>query len=463
MRTGRLERPQGGVPSERRDERGACSTLEETCAERWLAAVLSSIVAVGAIVVPTAAAHPGPAIPVALGMGANLSTSGDYATDVLGDPWDFSNAEDVNTAPGVGCESAPTPAQFPGIDCSVTIAGGQLVYSGAPGSMLWLVRSWGLELPWGRDGENTPINAATYPVLSLSNCPASPVSRSSSPTTPARRASSRSTTARVSRTRTCASSARQLDRPIVSLGIYFAAAVRRRSTGSACAGPTLPPGHPAASRSPRVLTPNADGGADYATDNGNPFDMGDGGDVARPPRHRRGDVRHDELTARSSATTLRRAAPAHAPVAGHLPPLQRRAVLRRDDELRRPSGGGMECGWCGSARRRVVRVAELSSPSPGCNHISIDLATDPAGRSTTRTPWPRSLARPADQPPAARPQRGPRPAHFSLGTCASPTTPRSPRPTLFSTRMRRRRWGHRRHLRDHSTGASSTASRCPAR
>ena len=138
---------------------------------RWFAAVLSCVVAVGALVVPTAAAHPGPVIPVALGMGANLSTSGDYATDVLGDPWDFSNTEDVHPAPGVGCESPPTAAQFPGINCSVTISGGQLSFTGVAGSLVYFMRSWGLELPWGRDGENVPINAEIYPVLTLSNCP----------------------------------------------------------------------------------------------------------------------------------------------------------------------------------------------------------------------------------------------------------------------------------------------------
>ena len=46
--------------------------------------------------------------PVALGMGADLSTSGDYASDVLGDPWDFSNDEDVHTPPGDRLESQPS-------------------------------------------------------------------------------------------------------------------------------------------------------------------------------------------------------------------------------------------------------------------------------------------------------------------------------------------------------------------
>ena len=36
---------------------------------------------------------------------AALSTSGDYATDVLGDPWDFSNDEDVPPIPIIGSEN----------------------------------------------------------------------------------------------------------------------------------------------------------------------------------------------------------------------------------------------------------------------------------------------------------------------------------------------------------------------
>ena len=79
--------------------------LEATRAESLLACV-ASIVAVGALVVPTAAAHATPALPPALGMGPNLSTSGDYATDVLGDPWDFTNGEDVSTVPASAREHA---------------------------------------------------------------------------------------------------------------------------------------------------------------------------------------------------------------------------------------------------------------------------------------------------------------------------------------------------------------------
>ena len=52
-----------------------------------------------------AAATPGGgyvAMGVPLSPPANLSTSGDFATDMFGDPWDFSNVEDVPPIKGVG-------------------------------------------------------------------------------------------------------------------------------------------------------------------------------------------------------------------------------------------------------------------------------------------------------------------------------------------------------------------------
>ena len=69
---------------------------------RVVAAVglLSAVVVTqGVITLPTEAASPSVAPP-----SAAFSTSGDYATDVLGDPWDFSNDEDVPPTPLIGTE-----------------------------------------------------------------------------------------------------------------------------------------------------------------------------------------------------------------------------------------------------------------------------------------------------------------------------------------------------------------------
>jgi len=343
---------------------------------RWLAAVLSCIVALGAVVVPNAAAHPGPVIPIALGMGANLSTSGDYATDVLGDPWDFSNVEDVNTAPGVGCESAPTPTQFPGVNCSVTIANGQLSFAGEAGSLLWLVRSWGLELTWGRDGENVPINAGAYPILTLSNCPGVgfavrfandagqegfvPLGCSGSPSYDMRQLSA------------------AWSGKIVSLGIYIGSAATVSFDWIRLRRPDAPALSPGGVPVARVLTPNADGGSDYASDNGNPFDMADAGDVLDLHDIAGATFANGQL----SGTIVGNDSYVELPLRTPLQPdtyhrfsadLCFDGVMNFADR----SGGGMEVRvvWFGAGG--VWSESQSIVPSPGCNHISIDLATDP--------------------------------------------------------------------------------------
>ncbi len=182
------------------------------------------------------------------------------------------------------------PAQFPGIDCSVTIAGGQLGFSGAPGSILWLVRSWDLELPWGRDGENAPINAAVYPVLSLSNCPP-PGFAIQFKNDAGQAGFVPFDGCRVSRTTTCASSARPWSGKIVSLGIYFAGGgpasfdwirLRRPDAPAAAARrrPCRPGPHAERRRWVRLRQRQRQ-----------PVRHGRRRRRARPARHRRGDVR----------------------------------------------------------------------------------------------------------------------------------------------------------------------------
>ncbi len=87
------------------------------------------------------------------------STSGDYATDVLGDPWDFSNDEDVPPVMMIGTEGSNGISRDPS---------GVLTVSAKTGSIVKLIRTWGMELPWGRDGLLKPADAATYSRLSFS-------------------------------------------------------------------------------------------------------------------------------------------------------------------------------------------------------------------------------------------------------------------------------------------------------
>ncbi|HEY7628715.1 MAG TPA: hypothetical protein VH761_16710, partial [Ilumatobacteraceae bacterium] len=89
---------------------------------------------------------------------ASLSTSGDYATDVLGDPWDFSEQGDVPPYMTLGTEASNAISWG---------ANGYLNLDGRGGSVVKLVRNWGATLPWGHDGLLHPVDANTYTKLSL--------------------------------------------------------------------------------------------------------------------------------------------------------------------------------------------------------------------------------------------------------------------------------------------------------
>ena len=62
----------------------------------WKIGIVLGFALSGVVVASSASAHPTVvASPLTAPPSAAFSTSGDYATDVLGDPWDFSNVEDV--------------------------------------------------------------------------------------------------------------------------------------------------------------------------------------------------------------------------------------------------------------------------------------------------------------------------------------------------------------------------------
>ncbi|MEP7203737.1 MAG: hypothetical protein ABI894_14070 [Ilumatobacteraceae bacterium] len=112
------------------------------------------------VVADIASAHPTPSTsPLTAPPSAAFSTSGDYATDVLGDPWDFSNDEDVPPIMMVGTEGSFGISRDPA---------GILNVDAQAGSTIKFVRSWGAELPWGRDGLLRPIDASIYTHLSMS-------------------------------------------------------------------------------------------------------------------------------------------------------------------------------------------------------------------------------------------------------------------------------------------------------
>jgi hypothetical protein len=121
----------------------------------WIAGTLL----VSSWYVPQAWAHPHPEIASLAAPPAPLSTGGDYATDTFSDPWDFSNDDDV------------PPQLLIGTENSVGIArngNNTLTVNSVNGSTIKLVRTWGIELPWGRDGLLHPVNADVYQRLSFS-------------------------------------------------------------------------------------------------------------------------------------------------------------------------------------------------------------------------------------------------------------------------------------------------------
>ena len=87
----------------------------------------------------------------ALSPSAALSTSGDFATDTFNDPWDFSNPEDVIPVNGVGTGSA-----------DVSVGGGELTVATHNASQIRLLMKWPGVLPWGRDGWANPVDADRY-------------------------------------------------------------------------------------------------------------------------------------------------------------------------------------------------------------------------------------------------------------------------------------------------------------
>jgi hypothetical protein len=85
----------------------------------------------------------------------DLSTSGDYATDTFGDPWDFSNDNDVLPINGVGAFAAT----------GVSVGDGVLTVATRDAAEIRLVMNWSQTssvLPWGRDGWAHPIDADRY-------------------------------------------------------------------------------------------------------------------------------------------------------------------------------------------------------------------------------------------------------------------------------------------------------------
>ena len=83
---------------------------------------------------------------------ASLSTSGDFATDTFSDPWDFSNDADVLPIDKVGV----------GFGDGVSVGSGVLSMNSHNGTEIRLLMKWPGVLPWGHDGWAHSIDAGRY-------------------------------------------------------------------------------------------------------------------------------------------------------------------------------------------------------------------------------------------------------------------------------------------------------------
>ena len=137
-----------------------------------LVATISTVALPLALTAPAPAAAAGErvAMGVVLSPPANLSTSGDFATDTFGNPWDFSgdasvpaNDQDVIPVENAGLYGVPKSSiEF--------TADGKLQYQSSGNSHARLLMEWPGVLPWGHDGWAHPIDSSKYTVASTGIC-----------------------------------------------------------------------------------------------------------------------------------------------------------------------------------------------------------------------------------------------------------------------------------------------------
>ena len=357
----------------------------------WKVGIVFAMVAAAVVVTDSAMAHPAPDPGPAIAPPAALSTSGDYATDVLGDPWDFSNDEDVPSILLVGSENS-----F-GISRS---ADGMLNIDGGNGSTVKLVHTWGLELPWGRDGLQKPIDAAVYSQVTT---------RIFIPGTQPRDIGVRYVTesgqtnvnfqkhigpgwtpVNIDLTQPGEFGPSVWAGKVVRLeiaigGVYNGGADRGlfqvdwASLHRPDVHPTTAPGS-APQPVVKVLSPSEEGGADYATVSGNPWDFAGPDDVLSM-----GDIINSSFDGTAfNGTTHPNDSFVELPLRTPLnPDRYHRATVDvcydGSFALTNAAGGGMNArfAWFDEGGQTWSETQDILI-YPGCNRMTIDLATTPA-------------------------------------------------------------------------------------
>lgn len=355
----------------------------------WSVVLACVSTAVASIVAAApAAAHPNVDPAPAVSPDASRSTSGDYATDIFADPWDFSNDEDVPPIPLVGSENG-----F-GITRN---ANGTLTVASVNNTTVKLVRTWGVQLPWGRDGLVAPVNADRYTRLSFSMCIDQPLHmavhywnaagqdgllpfyptagcrvydinlQDTSQNPPGYQLPWSGSMTRVELLRGGTPTGQN---PLVNITLDW---VRLRRADAPVAPPTGVP-------MPRVLTPNVEGGEDYATSNGNAWDFNGPDDVAT-----HGDIANLSFgNGEVFGTTIRNDSFIELPLRSEFnPDRYHRATVDMCLEGRMgfedAPGGGMNArfAWQPQFYDAWSETQDIIV-YPGCHRWTVELSTNPA-------------------------------------------------------------------------------------
>lgn len=349
---------------------------------RWLLAgtlVLSSLSATPAW------AHPRPETAPSVSPPSPLSTSGDYATDTFSDPWDFSNAEDVPPYSLIGTENS----------LGIAMGGGTLTVNSVNNSTIKLVRTWGLELPWGRDGILHPVNADRYQRLSLSMYLSDSVNMgvhywtsagaegifpfypkagwnqytldltNNSGNSPGYQTPWSGQIVRLELLRGFKAGNPPIDITLDWVRLH-------RADAPAAPPPNVP--------IPKVLTPSEEGGEDYASVSGNPWDFAGPDDVVTS-----GDIANIGFSnGDMTGTTYANDSFVELPLRSETnPDRYHRATVDvcYDGQMSFADapGGGMNArfAWLAQGAPRWSETQDIIV-YPGCNRMTVDLATNPA-------------------------------------------------------------------------------------
>lgn len=346
-------------------------------------AIVACFVVTAAVIGGSASAHPTQSAGATQTVPPSLSTSGDYATDVLGDPWDFSEQGDVPPYMTLGTEASDGIAWDPA---------GQLVVNGRGGTVIKLVRNFGAVLPWGHDGLLNPVDADTYTKLSFRADFSTPrqvgvrywteagqIATAFLPPSDGAKAGDGTYELNLAGAPLWSGKIVRVD---LLLGYNLSGGsdnftvrldwVRLHRADA----PTSPPASPTV----RILSPSIEGGADYATESGNPWDFSGPDDVIGT---------NDIINASWDGASLNGVTRGNDSWV-NLPlrtPLNTDRYHRFTADVCYGGGFALTDAPGGGMNARVIWFDEGSQAytdsqdiviEPGCNRMTFDLATDPA-------------------------------------------------------------------------------------